>query len=336
MLYAIALTLLAQMAAPQGPATVDVRLVSDEADAVVAILRLRQAGRPPADSDWQRLFSSAGYRALARRETSFKRPFSDDRFKAFVLSDSLLARAPGVIATLDAWRHIDVHGAANLALAYLPAGTPLHSTVFFEIKPQGNSFVFDLDGQRAIFLNVDPSKSGPQVENTVAHELHHVGITAACPDTGAVRDSAVWRTEQWMTGFGEGLAMLAAAGGPDVDPHALDDSATRARWTHDVSNFNGDLARVQTFFFDILDHRIPTDSILPHGMSFFGIQGPWYTVGWRMAVTVEKAYGRPRLIGALCTPARFLATYDQAVRDTHRTAELAMWSDSLFEKLQVH
>jgi|SRR5579859_326923 len=335
MLHAATLALLIQAASPQIPA-LDVRLVTDEADAVVAILRRRQAGRAPTDADWLRLFSSAGYRALARRETSFKRPFSEDRFRAFVLSDSLLARAPQIIATLDAWRHIDVHDAAALALAYLPPGTPLHSTVFFEIKPQGNSFVFDLDGERAIFLYVDPSKGGPQTENTMAHELHHVGITAACPDTGAVRDSAVWRTEQWMTGFGEGYAMLAAAGGPDVDPHALDDSATRARWNHDAGNFNADLARVQAFFFDILDHRIPTDSIAEHGMSFFGIQGPWYTVGWQMAVVVEKTYGRPRLISEMCTPARFLATYDQAVRETHRTAQLATWSDSLFEKLRPH
>jgi hypothetical protein len=296
-------------------------------------LRLREGGNTPAEGDWNRLLTSEGYRALARREASFGRPFSDDRFKAFVLSDTLLARAPQLEATLDSWKHIDVSDAAKRALAYLPAGTPLRSTLFLEIKPQGNSFVFDIDGRRAIFLYVDPSKTGPQTENTMAHELHHVGITAACADTGVVRDSAVWRVEQWLTAFGEGYAMLAAAGGPDVDPHALDDSATRARWNHDVGDFKADLTRVQSFFFDILDHRIPTDSIPAHGMSFFGVQGPWYTVGWRMAVTVEKTYGRPRLIAEMCTSARFLATFNEAVRESHRTGELALWSDTLLARL---
>lgn len=333
MLRAIVLPLLMQLASPQTPA-VDVRFVTDEAEAVLSILHQREAGRTPTESDWNRLFASEGYRALARRETSFGRPFSDERFRAFVLSDTLLARLPRLEATFDTWKHIDVSGAAKRALTYLPAGTPLRSTLFLEIKPQGNSFVFDIDGRRAIFLYVDPSKTGPQTENTMAHELHHVGITAACADTGPVRDSAVWRVDQWLTAFGEGYAMLAAAGGPDVDPHALDDSATRARWDHDVGNFNADLARVQSFFFDILDHRIPTDSIPAHGMSFFGVQGPWYTVGWRMAVTVEKTYGRPRLIAEMCHPTQFLATYDEAVRDAHRTSELAVWSDSLLTKLQ--
>lgn len=316
---------------PQQPRP-DVRLVSDEADAVLSILHLRQAGTIPSAGDWTRLFSSEGYRALARREASFGRAFSDERFQAFVLSDSLLARAPRLTTTLESWKHIDVSRAAQRALAYLPAGTLIRSTLFLEIKPQTNSFVFDVDGRRAIFLYVNPAETGPQLENTMTHELHHVGITAACADTAAgPTDSAVAQVRNWMSAFGEGYAMLAAAGGPDIHPHALDADSIRARWDHDAGNFNADLERVQHFFFDILDHRIPTDSVLVHGMSFFGIQGPWYTVGWQMAVTVEKTYGRPRLIAEMCHPVTFLRTYNAAARGRG----LATWSDSLLTRMQA-
>jgi hypothetical protein len=49
----------------------------------------------------------------------------------------------------------------------------------------------------------------------------------------------------WIGGFGEGFAMLAAAGGPDVHPHAVSASDERARWDKDVANFNDDLKNVQ-------------------------------------------------------------------------------------------
>lgn len=317
------------------PTPVDVRLVADEADAALAILELRRAGGTPSARDWDRLFATAGYRALAQRESAMGRPLSDEAFKAFLLSDSTVARTGALAATLDSWKHIDVNAPARRALAYLPAGTPLRATLYLEIKPQPNSFVFAVNGRPGIFLYVDPAKTSAQLENTMAHELHHIGLNAACKDDAdSAAPAAVRKTREWMSAFGEGLAMLAAAGGPDINPHALSDSATRARWDRDVGHFNADLATVQNFFFEVLDRRLPDDSLDARGMGFFGVQGPWYTVGWRMAVTVEKTFGRPRLIGVMCDPPAFLATYNQAVRSTHQEAELATWSDSLLRRVR--
>src|SRR5205085_4932339 len=170
-------------------------------------------------------------------------------FKTFLLSDTLLARTGALTRTLAAWKRIDARRPAAMALAYLPAGTALDATVFLEIKPQGNSFVFDLDGKRAIFLYVSPTVTAGQLANTIAHELHHIGLSTACSAGDTTAPAGVRRTREWMSAFGEGLAMLAAAGGPDIHPHALDDSATRARWDRDVANVGADVARVQQFFF---------------------------------------------------------------------------------------
>src|ERR1051325_4839881 len=50
--------------------------------------------------------------------------------------------------------------------------------------------------------------------------------------------------------------------------------------------------------------------------SFFGIQGPWYTVGWKMSVLIEKSYGRSKLIECFCDQRKLFSTYNQAVRNT--------------------
>ena len=51
---------------------IDVRLVTDEAEAVLAILTKKKANQPITESDWQQLFQSEGYVRLKARETSMK------------------------------------------------------------------------------------------------------------------------------------------------------------------------------------------------------------------------------------------------------------------------
>jgi len=66
------------------------------------------------------------------------------------------------------------------AQAYLPAGLEIRATIYPVVKKATNSFVFDLGGENpAIFMYVDPSIPPEKLENTLAHELHHVGISDA-------------------------------------------------------------------------------------------------------------------------------------------------------------
>ena len=65
-------------------------------------------------------------------------------------------------------------------------GSRLRAAVYAEIKPQHNSFVYDLEHDPGIFLYVDPDVGRTQFTYTVAHELHHVGFAQNCP-TPAVR-----------------------------------------------------------------------------------------------------------------------------------------------------
>src|ERR1044072_1078622 len=101
-------------------AQVNVRLVTDEAEAVLSVLAKHKANQTIAETDWQRIFQSEGYVRLKKRETSMQRSFEDADFKTFVLSDALAQRAPALEETLARWKSADVSGAARLALAYLP------------------------------------------------------------------------------------------------------------------------------------------------------------------------------------------------------------------------
>src|SRR5215510_2058800 len=125
------------------PPALNVRLVTDEAEAVLAILAKRKANEPIMDQDWQRVFQSEGYTRLKQRETSMQRSFEDDDFKTFVLSEALAARAPALEQTFEKWKRADITRAARLALDYLPAGAHIKAKIYPVIKPRENNFVFD-------------------------------------------------------------------------------------------------------------------------------------------------------------------------------------------------
>jgi hypothetical protein len=312
---------------------VNVRLVTDEAEAVLAILAKRKTNQAVTEADWQRVFQSEGYVRLKQREISMQRSFEDADFKTFVLSDQLTARRQVLEETLGRWQHADITGAARLALAYLPKDAIVRAKIYPVIKPRENSFVFDVDGDPAIFLYLDPAMSRAKFENHLAHELHHIGYGSTCPrkDTldqinklPANRQTVL----KWISAFGEGFAMLAAAGGPDIHPHAVSTPEDRARWDKDVANFNNDVKKLEAFFSDILQGKLTEDEIQKTAFSFFGIQGPWYTVGWKMAVLIEKTHGRAKLIECMCDQRQLLSTYNQAAAKHNRNSRkpLARWS----------
>ena len=312
-----------------------------EAQAVLAILAKRKAHQTVEKADWQRLFASEGYKRLKNREQAMGRPFTDAEFETFVLSAALLEKMEALATTLTRWQQVDVTQAAEKSLAYLPEHAQIKARIYPVIKPRTNSFVFQDKMGRAIFLYVDPEVTSEQFENTLAHEMHHIGYSSCCPTRQVAREIAklppnLQAIITWLGAFGEGAAMLAAAGGTDIHPHQVSKPEDRARWDHDMANFNTDLKKVEAFFLDILNHKLTTEAeIRQMGFTFFGIQGPWYTVGWKMDVLIEKTYGRARLIECLCDTRKLLPTYNLAAEAYNRTAAepLALWSTPLIEAL---
>lgn len=319
---------------------VAVKIVADEAEAVLSILNKKKSGVEINEADWQRVFSSEGYTRLKKREESMKRTFEYEDFKKFVLSDELFGRLKLLEDTLVAWKRVDITGAAQRALAYLPAEARIRASIYPVIKPRTNSFVFDLKENPAIFLYLDPEVTKEQFENTLAHELHHIGYGTACPIKANAEELAnlpqnLQDAIEWIGAFGEGFAMLAAAGGPDIHPHAVSKPEDRERWDRDVANFNNDLRKVEKFLIDVVEEKLSKEEKQKTAYSFFGVQGPWYTVGWRMVTLIEKTYGRAKLIDAMCDQRQLLATYNSAAAEYNRSARepLALWSATLVETI---
>jgi hypothetical protein len=327
--------------ARQAPSpAVEARVVSDEAEAVLAILSKRRSGQTVTEQDWKHLFSAEGYTRLKKRELAMSRPFEEADFKAFVLSDELARRRAALEETLEKWKRADVSGAAGRALRYLPEGARIRAKIYPVIKPMENSFVFEVKTDPAIFLYLDPAMSKEQFENTLAHELHHIGYGGGCPPEKAGQETAALSKNArdvigWVGAFGEGLAMLAAAGGPDTHPHAASSAEDRARWDRDVANFNQDLKKVETFFLDMIEGRLKEEDQTKAGYAFFGVQGPWYTVGWKMAVIIERTEGRAKLIECICDQRRLLPTYNEAARKHNRSSKepLALWSAVIIDAI---
>ena len=103
-----------------------------------------------------------------------------------------------------------------------------------------------------------------------------------------------------------------------------------------MGNFNADLQSVNDFFLEVLNGKFPSrDAIDEKAGSFFGQQGPWYTVGYKMAVIVERRFGRAILIKTMLDPRQLLVLYNQAAveQNTTGTERLSLWSEELLKQV---
>lgn len=345
-LFSIAFFLLFQQtnvatAQPLSSSRINIQIVTDEADAVLQILAKKENAQEITEADWQRVFQSEGYVRLKKRELSLKRPFEESVFKNFVLTQITSERYKALSATLAKWKETDINRVGRLPLAYLPKTAQIRAKVYPVIKPRDNSFVFDIPADPAIFIYLDPEKSKEEFENHFAHELHHIGFGSGCP-TAAVKEEIAKlppKTQRmliWLGAFGEGFAMLAAAGGADVHPHKFSSAEERARWDKDVANFNNELKTVEKFLLDLVEGKLTEEAEVQTARSFYGVQGPWYTVGWQMAVVIEKTFGRKKLIEVMCDQRQLLPAYNEAAAKYNRrnNKQLALWSTDLAAKIK--
>ena len=328
-------------AATRATPQIRLQLDSSEADRAIVILELERSGRPVAEQDWKRLFATAPYRALKAREASMGRSFTDDQFKAFLSSRDALAQLGTWKRTVAGMKSADMAAIGKHVLNWLPAGATLRAKVFPEIKPLQNSFVWkeQPSDSPAIFLSVQ-KQSRDSFENTVAHELHHIGLDSLEARQEALQaglPAQVKLAVKWMGAFGEGEAMLAAAGSDDRHPHWEDDAVARARWDSDMMHFNADLNSVQDLLLDILDGKLTTDDeIQKRAAPFWGYQGAWYTVGYEMAALVDKRFGRKSFDECLLDPRLLLERYNEVAKEANANgASLATWSPELMRKLEL-
>lgn len=319
---------------------VAVRIVTDEAEAVMNILTKNANGLQLTESDWTGLFNTEGYKRLQKRERSMRRKFEDSTFRAFVLSPALKERYELLKGSLEEWKHMDIAKAARQALMYLPEGTIISAKIYPVIKPLPNSFVFETDSDPAIFIYIDPKIKPGKLFNTLAHELHHIGIGNACQkdDRDSTISKGVLNALRWISGFSEGRAVLAAAGNVQTHPHEVSEASDRAVWERDFANTARDMKELEDFFRRLIDGKIAEKDQMKEGFRFVSRdsipQGAFYTVGYMMASTVEKVMGRERLVASSCDGYMFMSDYNMAASELNKKgAALPLWSKELLDEL---
>lgn len=319
-------------------------VVPDQAAATLDVLQQRAGGGVIREEGWTALFATEGYRRMMEREQAINewlgrdRGINDESFRRWATSDAALEDLPGRAAGLEAWGSVDVETAGALALAYLPEHARLRATIYPLIREQTNSFVHDLGGERpAIFMYVEPGQRPAEVEHVLAHELHHVGLTGACRGTAEDRDLP----RSLLTGFAEGVAVLAAAGGPDADTHPVATPAQREAWALRMASVESDMAAFEAFMDSVFTGRLTEEEARARVFRFVATddvpQGPFYSLGWLMASTVERELGRETLVDGLCRPERLLLDYDvaaTAIGARDPDAAPPRWSDRLLDRLR--
>jgi hypothetical protein len=311
------------------PARVALRIDAEEANVVLDLIAA------PSEAGWSRLFASEGFHRLVIREHSLHRSLEETDMRALVASPDVIGARAALTTAVAKWSTVDLDAIARRVLSYLPADATLHATIYPVIKPKPNSFVNFDDFGAAIFVSVDPTVSAADFANTIAHELHHIGFSSI-KDAPCDRAPPVCLARKWSGGFGEGFAMLAAAGGPDIDPQATSSDADRVRWNHDVAEFDADLPKVQAMLQAIVAGALDADQAEAAARQFYGVQGPWYTLGWVMASSIERCFGRARLVDAMRSPWTVMGTWNEvrATCPTKTGSATATWDSSLVDGLR--
>ena len=320
--------------------TTSLRIVTDQPRAALDILDKRARGEAITEVDWQRHRATEGYQRLKKRSESFGATEFDSKFETFLGESPEILDDRGVLRqTVEDWSDLNLDEVGKVALAYLPEGAVLRGSIYPVIKQPTNSFVFELDTDPAIFLYVDPEIGAEKFANTLAHELHHIGSSTACGEPPGYEqlDPDARNAVDWLSGFGEGLAMLAAAGGPDEDPQAYSDVEQRDTWARNLARFDEDIARLEAFFIDVAAGKLSEEERRQQGFTFINTdeapQGAFYTVGWQMAARVEESLGREVILRSVCDPRELLVAYNQVASASEADSPPTLWSDTLLDRL---
>ena len=233
---------------------IDLRFERQQAEAALDILSKAVHAEPIDNGDWKKLVTTEAYIRLREREASVGNHWSDDEFRAFLLSAGMKRQFFALKETLAAWTAIDLATTASRVLSYLPPGARIRARLFPIIKPLSNSFVYGTHDDAMVFLRLDPSLRMAQVEATVAHELHHVGLFPfERRDTARQKlPPLARRAVELMRAFREGFAMLAAAGGPGIHPRHADGAAERRQWDREMAMVDRDLKTIEKLLLGVV------------------------------------------------------------------------------------
>lgn len=350
-----------------------VNFIYDQVECVLKILGKMHNNETITQSDWEDLFLSKGYQWLAKRDDDMYEKLkiketNESDFKSFLLGEGQVSkyenflRSHGISKSSDIesfilerplkdyenflrayklFKSIDIERIILDTKNYLPKDAKIETYIIPVIKPLNNSFVHTIENTLVLFLNLTPDISKEKLENTLIHELHHIGFANVHkPEKYKYLSEQAQMLIEWTTSFAEGFAMLAAARGPDNHPNKYY-KIQKELWDVNIKRFNEDFSKIENFLLKILNEEFPdNEELYKEGFELMtnnGGQGSWYTVGWKVAVVIEKVEGKERLLECMSDLTKLYSTYNEAVITYNKkyNEELKSWSQKIIDALKM-
>lgn len=289
------------------------------------------------DNDWDNLFASESYKILVERNKMLKINLTDTDFKDCVmklLSEENLQRYKNVLQTV---KSIDLQACAGRALKYLPVNATIFTTVHLVVLPQPNYFIYCTKTTSAVFISLSVGLPLDDIENILVHELHHIGFLSIELQNNYYSGFATSHMYalRLLGYFREGIALLAAAGSAHNHPIPSSNPDLRLLWDNSINDSINAHKKIEDIFNEIFKGNITHEELDAKSLSFCHILGPWYTLGWLMAVTVECQFGINKLNECMQDLRLLLLYYNYAVElnSVHFNSKYPLWSTDLLKHL---
>jgi len=319
---------------------VSLNLITDEVEILIEILKRKDNNKPINKEQWDELFNSIGFKMLARRETEMNEGIDKSEFKEFVMNKIASDKYNHYKKSLEKLKSMNSDEIIKITKDYLPKNTELDTDIIPVIKPQKNSFIHRINDKLVLFLYLEPDILKEKMENKLIHELHHIGLDYVYQNSDySCLSKPAQKVIEWTNAFGEGFAMLAAAKGLENHPNKFDKDL-KSKWDENMGNFNKDFHKIQNFLLAILEGHFADDQKLYNRgfqlMTNNGGQGSWYTVGYQIAVIIEREAGREVLIECMKDLTKIYFQYNNLVEiyNKKRNEDLPKWNDKILTSLK--
>jgi len=319
---------------------VSLNLITDEVEILIDILKRKDNNKPIKKVQWDELFNSNGFKILTVREKEMNQGIDKFEFKDFVMNKIASDRYISYKKSLEKLKSMNLDDIINRTRDYLPDNTRLDTDIVPVIKPQKNSFIHRINDKLILFLYLEPDISKEKLENKLIHELHHIGLDYVYQNSDySCLSKPAQKVIEWTNAFGEGFAMLAAAKGLENHPNKFDKDL-KSKWDENMGNFNKDFHKIQNFLLAILEGHFADDQKLYNRgfqlMTNNDGQGSWYTVGYQIAVIIEREAGREVLIECMKDLTKIYFQYNNLVEiyNKKRNEDLPKWNDKILTSLK--
>ncbi len=315
-------------------------LITDEVEILIEILKRKVNNKPINKEQWDELFNSIGFKMLARRETEMNEGIDKSEFKDFVMNKIASYRYISYKKSLEKLKSMNSGEIIKSTKNYLPDNTKLDTDIIPVIKPQKNSFIHKINDELVLFLYLEPDILKEKMENKLIHELHHIGFDYVYQNSDySYLSKQAQKVIEWTNAFGEGFAMLAAAKGLENHPNKFDEDL-KSKWDKNMENYNKDFHKIQNFLLNILEGHFADDQKLYNRgfqlMTNNGGQGSWYTVGYQIAIIIEREAGHDVLIDCMKDLTKIYFQYNNLVEiyNKKRNEDLPKWNDKILTSLK--